>query len=161
MVGSFYDPTLDEGCAFEELISFHGGIGGLADAPFILAPRALRSPRRRSSAPPRCTSCCGAGGTRCKAAGSGAPVGGRPPLGDGRRATPDPRPTRCATLRSRRFIVLLVIAALVGVVASIVAWAFLELLHGIQQFVYTDLPRISGSTTRRAGGRCPCSRSPA
>ena len=27
MVGSFYDPTLDEGCAFEELISFHGGIG--------------------------------------------------------------------------------------------------------------------------------------
>ena len=28
MVGSFYDPDLDEGCAFEELISFHGGIGG-------------------------------------------------------------------------------------------------------------------------------------
>jgi hypothetical protein len=28
MVGSFYDPSLDEGCAFEELISFHGGIGG-------------------------------------------------------------------------------------------------------------------------------------
>ena len=28
MVGSFYDPTLDEGCAFEELISFHGGLGG-------------------------------------------------------------------------------------------------------------------------------------
>ena len=25
MVGSFYDPELDEGCAFEELISFHGG----------------------------------------------------------------------------------------------------------------------------------------
>ena len=24
MVGSFYDPDLDEGCAFEELISFHG-----------------------------------------------------------------------------------------------------------------------------------------
>ena len=28
MVGSFYDPVLDEGCAFEELISFHGGLGG-------------------------------------------------------------------------------------------------------------------------------------
>ena len=27
-VGSFYDPTLEEGCAFEELISFHGGLGG-------------------------------------------------------------------------------------------------------------------------------------
>ena len=36
MVGSFYDPELDEGCAFEELISFHGGLGGLADPPFIL-----------------------------------------------------------------------------------------------------------------------------
>ena len=32
MVGSFYDPTLDEGCAFEELISFHGGHRRAADA---------------------------------------------------------------------------------------------------------------------------------
>ena len=31
MVGSFYDPELDEGCAFEELISFHGGLGGPTD----------------------------------------------------------------------------------------------------------------------------------
>ena len=28
MVGSFYDPELEEGCAFEELICFHGGLGG-------------------------------------------------------------------------------------------------------------------------------------
>ena len=28
MIGSFYDPALETGCAFEELISFHGGIGG-------------------------------------------------------------------------------------------------------------------------------------
>ena len=28
MVGSFYDAELDEGCAFEELITFHGGLGG-------------------------------------------------------------------------------------------------------------------------------------
>ena len=28
MVRSFYDPELEEGCAFEELISFHGGMGG-------------------------------------------------------------------------------------------------------------------------------------
>ena len=33
MVGSFYDPQLDEGCAFEELISFHGGLGGLQTRP--------------------------------------------------------------------------------------------------------------------------------
>ena len=32
MVGSFYDPELDEGCAFEELISFHGGHRRPADA---------------------------------------------------------------------------------------------------------------------------------
>jgi uncharacterized membrane protein YvlD (DUF360 family) len=38
MVGSFYDTELDEGCAFEELISFHGGIGGLQTRPFILYP---------------------------------------------------------------------------------------------------------------------------
>jgi uncharacterized membrane protein YvlD (DUF360 family) len=44
MVGSFYDPALDEGCAFEELISFHGGIGGLQTRPFILHPKQLEVP---------------------------------------------------------------------------------------------------------------------
>jgi len=44
MVGSFYDPVLDEGCAFEELISFHGGIGGIQTSPFILYPAALPAP---------------------------------------------------------------------------------------------------------------------
>lgn len=44
MVGSFYDPDLDEGCAFEELISFHGGLGGLQTRPFILYPSSLRVP---------------------------------------------------------------------------------------------------------------------
>jgi uncharacterized membrane protein YvlD (DUF360 family) len=44
MVGSFYDPTLDEGCAFEELISFHGGLGGPQTRPFILSPATLPLP---------------------------------------------------------------------------------------------------------------------
>jgi hypothetical protein len=44
MVGSFYDPELDEGCAFEELICFHGGIGGLQTRPFILHPIHLETP---------------------------------------------------------------------------------------------------------------------
>jgi hypothetical protein len=44
MVGSFYDPDLDEGCAFEELISFHGGIGGAQTQPFLLAPVELPLP---------------------------------------------------------------------------------------------------------------------
>ena len=46
-VNSFYDPNLDEGCAFEELISFHGGMGGLQTQPFILAPVELPLPDER------------------------------------------------------------------------------------------------------------------
>jgi hypothetical protein len=44
MVGSFYDPDLDEGCAFEELISFHGGLGGPQTRAFVLHPGHLRVP---------------------------------------------------------------------------------------------------------------------
>jgi uncharacterized membrane protein YvlD (DUF360 family) len=44
MVGSFYDPALDEGCAFEELISFHGGLGGPQTRAFILHPVGLPVP---------------------------------------------------------------------------------------------------------------------
>ena len=45
MVNSFYDPELDEGCAFEELISFHGGMGGSQTRPFIMYPVRLSSAR--------------------------------------------------------------------------------------------------------------------
>jgi uncharacterized membrane protein YvlD (DUF360 family) len=44
MVGSFYDPALDTGCAFEELISFHGGLGGPQTRPFIFHPPGLVAP---------------------------------------------------------------------------------------------------------------------
>jgi hypothetical protein len=44
MVGSFYDPVLGEGCAFEELISFHGGLGGPQTRAFILSPPTLPLP---------------------------------------------------------------------------------------------------------------------
>jgi uncharacterized membrane protein YvlD (DUF360 family) len=44
LVNSFYDPQLEEGCAFEELISFHGGLGGPQTRPFILHPAALPVP---------------------------------------------------------------------------------------------------------------------
>jgi hypothetical protein len=44
MIGSFYDPELDEGCAFEELISFHGGLGGTQTRAFILHPASLPLP---------------------------------------------------------------------------------------------------------------------
>ena len=44
MVNSFYDEQLDEGCAFEELISFHGGMGGPQTRPFLLHPVELEAP---------------------------------------------------------------------------------------------------------------------
>jgi uncharacterized membrane protein YvlD (DUF360 family) len=44
MVNSFYDPVTEEGCAFEELVSFHGGMGGAQTQPFILHPASLPAP---------------------------------------------------------------------------------------------------------------------
>src|SRR6201996_1118489 len=44
MVGSFYDPDLEQGCAFEELISFHGGLGGPQTRAFLFAPVTLPLP---------------------------------------------------------------------------------------------------------------------
>src|SRR3954467_5158306 len=55
-------------------------------------------------------------------------------------ASPDPM----AVVRSRRFLVLLVLAAVVGLVVSFAAWGFLELLHQIQVGVFTDPPRDLG-----------------
>jgi hypothetical protein len=46
LVNSFYDPELEQGCAFEELISFHGGLGGPQTRPFILHPVELPVPPR-------------------------------------------------------------------------------------------------------------------
>ena len=89
MVGSFYDPELEEGCAFEELISFHGGIGGPQTRPFILHPVELAAPgRARSSAPSRCTACSRAGGSCSRAASGPAPASAphdEPRLGGARR----------------------------------------------------------------------------
>ncbi|MFL5869314.1 MAG: chloride channel protein [Thermoleophilaceae bacterium] len=47
-------------------------------------------------------------------------------------------------IRSRRFLVLLVVAAVVGLVVSFAAWGFLELVHQIQTGVFTDLPKDLG-----------------
>ncbi len=38
LVNSFYDSENNEGCAFEELIGFHGGMGGTQTNPFLLHP---------------------------------------------------------------------------------------------------------------------------
>jgi hypothetical protein len=44
MVNSFFDAELEQGCAFEELISFHGGMGGPQTQPFLLYPAELPLP---------------------------------------------------------------------------------------------------------------------
>lgn len=52
-----------------------------------------------------------------------------------------PLPTDAAALiRSRRYRVMLVFAALVGLIVSVAAWGFLELVHAIQVGVFEDLP---------------------
>ncbi|MCP4359160.1 MAG: phage holin family protein [Chloroflexi bacterium] len=43
LANSFYDPETYEGCAFEELIGFHGGMGGPQTQPFILHPAELKA----------------------------------------------------------------------------------------------------------------------
>ncbi len=43
-------------------------------------------------------------------------------------------------MRSKPYRVLLVLAALLGLLVSFVSWCFLELVHWIQQEVYQTLP---------------------
>ena len=38
LVNSFYDPGANEGTAFEELVGFHGGLGGYQTQPFLMYP---------------------------------------------------------------------------------------------------------------------------
>jgi H+/Cl- antiporter ClcA len=47
-------------------------------------------------------------------------------------------------LQSKRFLVLLAIAAIVGVVVSLAAWCFVELTYQIQQELYHHLPSALG-----------------
>ena len=49
-----------------------------------------------------------------------------------------------ATLRSRRYRALLVLSAAVGLLVSLVSWVFLEVVHGIQHWVYVALPSDLG-----------------
>ncbi len=52
-----------------------------------------------------------------------------------------------AMLRSRNFVVLLVFAAVIGVIVSIASWGFLELIHQAQLGVFSDLPDALGYDT--------------
>jgi H+/Cl- antiporter ClcA len=61
------------------------------------------------------------------------------PVADG-SAGPDP----ASTLRSKSFVAVLVLAAIVGVIASLAAWCFLELIFYVQRWVFTDIPHDLG-----------------
>jgi H+/Cl- antiporter ClcA len=60
-------------------------------------------------------------------------------------AAPSPNPAEI--MRSRQFLGLLVIAAVLGVIASAIAWGFLELVVHMQTWVFTDIPEDLGFET--------------
>ncbi|HWD74380.1 MAG TPA: chloride channel protein, partial [Solirubrobacteraceae bacterium] len=47
-------------------------------------------------------------------------------------------------MSSRRYIVLLLIVAIIGIVVSLAAWCFLELIYQLQRELYTHLPNALG-----------------
>ena len=49
-----------------------------------------------------------------------------------------------ATIRSKQFVGLLVVVAIIGVIVSIAAWCFLEGIYQIQQELYVHLPHAVG-----------------
>ena len=51
-----------------------------------------------------------------------------------------------ATMRSKQYVVLLVIVAAAGIVVSLAAWCFLELIHQLQQELFVHLPNALGYT---------------
>lgn len=55
-------------------------------------------------------------------------------------ATQDP----AAIMRDRSFLAVIALAAVVGVIASLAAWCFLELIYYLQTWVFTDIPKDVG-----------------
>jgi H+/Cl- antiporter ClcA len=68
------------------------------------------------------------------------------PMGEKALAA-DPR----ALIRTRQFRVMLVFAAVIGLLVSAVSWGYLELVHYIQNWVYKDLPDRLGYTALTPG----------
>ena len=58
--------------------------------------------------------------------------------------TAPPAPDPAEVLRSRQFAILLLVAAVVGVIVSYAAWGFLEAVNQVQVGVYDDLPDALG-----------------
>src|SRR3954470_21791922 len=58
------------------------------------------------------------------------------------QSLPDP----ASAMRGSRFVAVLFLAAVIGVIASLAAWCFLELIFYIQQWVFPDIPSDLGYT---------------
>src|SRR4051794_8255608 len=67
---------------------------------------------------------------------AGAPSSGK----ETRQALSDP----ASAMRGRGFVAVLVLAAIIGVIASLAAWCFLELIFYIQKWAFTDIPSDLG-----------------
>ena len=63
-------------------------------------------------------------------------------------AAPDKAPDPATVMRDRRFIALLAVVSVVGVICSLAAWGFLELNNELQSWVYDDLPSALGFDSR-------------
>ncbi len=59
-------------------------------------------------------------------------------------------------LRSRGYVVLLVLGAVIGVPVAVVAYFFLKLVNMGQQYFFSTLPGELGFHGCRPGGRCRC-----
>ena len=86
-------------------------------------------------------------------AGAASPAAGRP------AASPSAGPPAMdpvAVIRSKPYLSALLLAAILGIPISAVAYGFLALVTKIQEFVFDDLPRRPLRRGRRPrGGRCP------
>lgn len=63
-------------------------------------------------------------------------------------AEPQGEADPAAIMRDRRFVGILALASVVGIVASAAAWGLLELLHELQPWVFDDLPDALGFDQR-------------
>ena len=103
----------------------------------MVVPEVARSRRPGAAAPRRRQGGCGRGRQV-------------PPVSETAAAPADPG----ATIRSKTYRVLLVLAALLGVLVSFASWCFLELVHWIQTEVYQTCPAGWDCIPFPGGGRC-------
>ena len=57
---------------------------------------------------------------------------------------PDAIARAAATMRSRRYLTLLALITVVGIVVSVAAWCFVELTHQLNRELFTHLPHALG-----------------